>query len=955
MGGQSEQVVRFEVLGPLRATRGGVALNLGPVQQQVVLAVLLLHANRAVGRDELITGVWGAQIPTYAVNLVQKHVSALRHVLASSPSTRQLAELVWTRAGYQLSLPERALDLELFEWHAEQARQARLRGDLQATDEELRAAMRLWRGPLCDGLVSPLVESERERLAERHLGIWEKRLEVDLAQSRHAEVISELRQLAGRFPLRERLHELLMLALYRSGRRAEALAVFRDARRRLKDELGIEPSTPLQQLQQQVLTGDPALEPAAADDGPGATVNEPRPTLPSQLPHGLAGFAGRRAELNQLHRTLLEDPRNEGDEPVVITAIDGTAGVGKTALALQWAHRIRDRYPDGQLYINLRGFDRSGAAMEPGEAIRAFLDAFGVPHQRIPIGLEAQAALYRSLLAGKRVLVVLDNARDAEQVRPLLPGSPGCLAVVTSRNRLHSLVVTEGAHTVSVGLLAMAEARELLIARLGRSRVAAEPAAADEIIASCARLPLALAIVAARAATRPQFPLSGLADQLRETRDRLDAFDDDSDVAGDVRAVFSWSYRALSDPAARLFRLLGLHPGPHVTVAAAASAAGRPRRDAGRALSELTRANMIGEPGPGRFVFHDLLRVYAGELALEQESEDDRRAAVQRMLDHHLHTAHCADRLLNPHRDPLPLNEPPSGVTTEGLADHERALAWFAAEHPALLSATDLASASGFDRHAWQLPWSMATFFDRRGHWHDQVAIQHVALAAMQRVAEPAFAAQAHLCLARAYSTLGRYGDAHAHLNQATTAYERTGDPVGRGHADLTLARVLYRQGRHAEALNHAEEALELYRSRLHRAGQAAALNAIGWFCALLNDHEKALVYCEEALALHAHLGDAYGEAAAWDSLGYAHSHLFHNERAVRCYLHATDLWRRLGDRFNEADTLGRLGDTFQAMGATTEARAAWQQAQDIFEDLHHPEADEIRSKLSRATAVTCA
>jgi DNA-binding SARP family transcriptional activator len=960
MGDRGGPVVRFEVLGPLRAWRGDVALNLGPVQQQVVLAVLLLQANRPIGRDQLIEAVWGAQMPAYAVNLVQKHMSGLRRVLEPGRAGRQVSELVWTRTGYLLSLPAGALDLELFEQHVERARQARVRGDLQATGDELRSALRLWRGPLCDGLVGPLVEGERDRLAERRLEVWEQRLELDLAQSRHADVVGELRQLATRYPLRERLHELLMLALYRSGRQAEALAVFQEARRRLSDELGIEPAAPLQHLQRQILTADPALEPDArvevvsaptADPPVVASVDEPGMALPSQLPHSLADFAGRQTELTRLHGLLLDDVRDDGGDPVVITAIDGMAGVGKTALALHWAHQVRDRFPDGQLYVNLRGFDRTGSVMEPGEAIRAFLDAFGVSPQPIPVGLEAQAALYRTLLADKRVLVVLDNARDAEQVRPLLPGSPGCLAVVTSRNRLDSLVVTEGAHAVSVGLLTVAEARELLASRIGRTRVSAEPAATEEIIASCARLPLALAIVAARAATHPQFPLAVLADELREARGGLDAFDDDSDVATDVRAVFSWSYRALSDPVARVFRLLGLHPGPHLTTAVAASLAGLPRRDTHRALTDLTRANLIEEPAPGWFVFHDLLRAYANELAHERDSDGDRRVAMHRMLDHYLYTAHTADRLLNPHRDPLLLAAPRSGVTVERITDHQRALAWFAAEHPALLSAVDLAATLGSDAHVWQLAWSLATYFDLQGHWHDQVAVQRAALTALGTTADRAYETRAHCCLARAYSTLGRDDDAHTHLRLAAALSDGADDPTGQGHTHLTTARVLYRQGRHGEALDHARQSLELYRHTGHRAGQAAALNAVGWFCSLLDDHETALVYCEEALALHAQLGDAYGEAAAWDSLGYAHEHLAHHDRAVRCYRHATELWRQLGDRFNEADTLGRLGDTYRAIGDMNAARASWQQAKNMFDALHHPAADDIAAKLSRIAA----
>jgi DNA-binding SARP family transcriptional activator len=963
MSERDTPAVRFDVLGPLRAERAGTGLNLGSVQQQVVLAVLLLHANRSVGRQQLIDAVWGADAPAYAVNLVQKHVSALRRVLEPGRSDRQPSRLAWTQSGYRLSVYDGALDLHAFEAELDRARSARARGDLATTGAALRAALGLWRGPLCDGLESPLLDAERDRLAERHIAVMEERLEVDIAQSRHGEVVGELRQLVVRFPLREHLHGLLMLALYRSGRQADALEVFQQARRHLRDELGIEPGAGLRGLHQQILAADPALDP---DQGfaslvPRAdTTAEPAPAhrydipVPSQLPHGLADFAGRGAELARLHELLGTDDADGSGQPVLITAIHGTAGVGKTSLAVHWAHQIRHRFPDGQLYVNLRGFDPSGSVMEPAEAIRGFLDAFAVPPQRIPVDLAAQSALYRTVLTGKRVLVVLDNARDAEQVRPLLPGSPGCLAVVTSRNRLTSLVATEGAHPVPVGLLTDAEARQLLRSRVGRARITAEPAAVEEIVARCARLPLALAIVAARAATNPHFPLVVLADQLRRTRGRLDGFDGE-DQNSDVRAVFSWSYQSLGDPVARLFRLLGLHPGTHLTTAVAASLAAVSRREVNTALGELARANLIEERSPGRFAFHDLLRAYARELAHDVETDGDRRAATRRMLDHYLHTAHAADRLLSPHRDALTVEPPAPGVTVEELSDHGQALTWFTTEHAVLLAAVEVAAVQKFDDHAWQMPWTLTTYFDRQGHWNDQVLVQRTAVEAARRTATPADQAHAHSCLARAYSQLRRNADAHAHLQQALALYADADDHAGQGHTLLAIAHALYWQNRNAEALSHAQRALALFRDSDHRAGQAAALNAVGWFRSLLDDHENALACCEEALALHRELGDTYGEAAALDSLGYAHHQLHHHDRAVACYQQALDRFRALGDRFNEAGTLGRLGDALHARNDVPAACAVWRSAEAILDALHHPDADRIRRRISDSTESLCA
>ena len=443
------------------------------------------------------------------------------------------------------------------------ARAARAAGQLQEAAEALHSALGLWRGPVCDGLSSPFLDAQADRLDESRISVLEERIELDLAIGVHADLIAELRDLVARHPLRERLYGLLMLALYRVGRQADALTVFRDARRHLHDELGVEPGAALQQLHQQILAADPELVAAAPEVAEVGAMTGTRRPLPAQLPHQIPDFTGRHAELDRLD-ALVTGPHENIGTSVVITSIAGTAGVGKTALAVHWAHRISKEFPDGQLYVNLRGFDPTGSAMKPAEAIRGFLDAFGVTPQQLPTSLEAQAALYRSSLAGRRVLILLDNAADEDQVRPLLPGSPGCLVIVTSRNELRGLIVTEGAQPVLLDLMSVPEARQLLSRRIGVSRVDAETQAVDSIIALSARLPLALMLVAARAATHPGFRLSALAAELSEAGGSLDAFDSE-DQATNVRAVFSWSYQRLSVSGQRLFRLLGLHFGPDVS------------------------------------------------------------------------------------------------------------------------------------------------------------------------------------------------------------------------------------------------------------------------------------------------------------------------------------------------------------------------------------------------------
>jgi tetratricopeptide (TPR) repeat protein len=744
--------------------------------------------------------------------------------------------------------------------------------------------------------------------------------------------------------LDERLAGQLMLAMYRSGRQGDALEVYRRMRRRLADELGVDPGAPLEHLHRQILTTDPSLA------APGLVVSGP--SVPRQLPVSPWSFTGRDRELAQLDALL----NSAGKQPtaVVISAVSGTAGIGKTTLAVHWAHRAAARFPDGQLYINLRGFDPSGSVLAPADAVRRFLDALQVPPDRIPVDPEAQAALYRSQVAERRMLVVLDNARDSGQVRPLLPAAPTCLVLVTSRNQLSGLVAADGAHPIDLDLLSVGEARELLAQRLGTHRVDAEPDAVAEIITRCARLPLALALIAARAAARPKVALAVLAGELADARQRWETLTGD-DPHTDVRAVFSWSYHALTPAAARVFRLLGLHPGPDISGPAAASLAGIAPDEVQPLLADLTRASLLTEPTTGRYAYHDLLRDYATQLADTIDTAEQRNAATGRMLDHYLHTAYPAARLLYPARDPIPLAPPRAAVTPEQLDDPEHALDWFNAERPVLLAAVGHAATTGFDTHTWQLARTLATFLDRRGHWHDLVAVGREAVAAALRLADPTIQATTHSHLAFAYIQLGRLDDAHNELRQAQDLATRTGGQTQQAHTHRHLAYLWERRGQPEQALDHARQAADLYQATGHQVGRADALNVVGWCHTLLGEHQQALTYCQQALTLHQQLDDRYGEAATWDSLGYAHHHLGQYHRAISCYEHALALYRDLGDRYNEAATTTRLGDTHQATGSSRAARDAWQQALPILDDLGHRDADEVRIKLARATATGAA
>jgi DNA-binding SARP family transcriptional activator len=933
--------VEFRLLGEVEVRVDGRAVAVGHARQRGVLVALLIEANRPVPADQLLDRVWTDRLPQRARNALSGYVSRLRQVLPTGgPAT-----IARQPGGYRLTVDPMAVDLHRFHHLLGLARAAADEDEAVALFEQ---ALGLWRGEPFGALETPWLSTVRSSLEAQRLGAELDRNDLALRRGRHAALEGELAEMATAHPENERLAGQLMLAQYRCGRQAEALHHYERLRRRLAEELGADPSPPLRRLHQQILTSDPVLmlTPASAAAAVPAWTSTP---VPRQLPAPPRSFIGRAGELAALDALLDPGPRN-ASTTVVVSAVSGTAGVGKTALAVFWAHRVAERFEDGQLYVNLRGFDPSGSVMSASEAVRGFLDALGVAPERVPSTLDAQVGLYRSLVAGRRMLVVLDNARDAEHVRPLLPGTPGCLVVVTSRNELTGLLASDGAHPITLELLTSAEAHDLLAHRLGRGRLAAEPAAAAEIISRCARLPLALTIVTARAATHPGFPLAVFAEELRNTGTALDALAD-TDPRMNVRAVFSWSFHTLSDPAARLFQLLGLQPGPDVAAPAAASLAALPTAHARTVLAELAGAHLMAEDRPGRFTLHDLLRAYAIEQAHAHDPEAERAEATHRVLDHYLHSAHTAAGSLHRVHDPIAVAPPQPGVTPEAPFDHDGAMAWFAAEHQVLLAVIQQAARTGFHSHVWQLAWTLTTFLDRRGHWHDWVTTGLAALVATRRLADPFEQARAHRSLARAYTRLDRLDEAHVHLGQAL---ELDGDliddagagPAGPAETRLRLSQVLERQGRYAEALDNAVASLTLFRAAGQRVGQAIALNAVGWCHAHLGDHHRALERCRRALALLRRFGDRVGEADTLDSLGYAHHHLGHHRQAITSYRRATHLYRVLGDRYDEAATLTRLGNTYHAVGDTDAASATWHRALTIFDELDHPDAERVRTKL---------
>jgi DNA-binding SARP family transcriptional activator len=929
--------LRLAVLGPLTAIRDGTPMPLGPLSQRAVLALLAISPGELIHRASLIDVLWGDMPPRTAVTQVQRHLSGLRRILNPGRPTRDNSGLlVSTGACYRLRATSGQLDLLEFRDLTRRAEARRSAGDAESACDLYEEALSLWRGdPLADiGILMghPAVTDLNHQRAAVTVAYGE----TTCAAGRYERAVPRLQQLASRELLHEQVHALLMIALAGNGQQAAALEVFENLRRRLDEQLGVGPSAELSDAHLRVLRGD---VPRATRD----QVKVVRSLVPRQLPAALSQFVGRQAEQAELN-CLLGPAPGYGD-PMVISVISGTAGVGKTALALHWAHQVSGHFPDGQLYVNLCGFGPSGAPVWPGEAIRGFLNALGVPPERVPASEEERAALFRSLVAGKRMLIVLDNARDTGQVRPLLPGSPGCLVVVTSRSQLASLIAAEGARRVTLDVFTEAEARELLVCRLGIPTVTQEPEAVTGLIRLCARLPLALAIVAARAAVRSYVALAMIAAELEDASTRLDALDA-GEPASSIRAVFAWSYQSLTEPAACLFRLLGLHPGPAISAPAAASLAGVSHRAAGKALGELTGAQLLSEHAPGRFAFHDLLRAYAAEQAGISETEAGRRAAIHRMLDHYLHTARAASLLLHPYRSPITLSPPQPQVHCEALADRSQALAWFRTEREVLLAVSSLAADGGFGAHAWQLPWAMAAFLYAHGYWQELVTTQGSALDFTRRDGDLAGQAEAHRYLGQACQRLGSYADAVAHLTETVRLCGQLGSSAPQARAYLNLSNIFDLQDRVHDALSNAERSLKLYRAAGHQVGEAQALNAVGWCHLRLGNHQNALDFCERALAVHRELGNWRSEAVTLDSIGCAHYHLGHYREAIACYQQAIEVQGDEGDRYAQSAILTRLGDAQLAAADSCAARNTWRQALAILEDLHLPDADQVRAKL---------
>ncbi|MFE2754384.1 BTAD domain-containing putative transcriptional regulator [Actinosynnema sp. NPDC059335] len=919
--------VEFRVLGPVRATIGERPVDLGHARQRCVLAVLLIEANQWLSADQLLDRAWGDRVPHGGRNTLYGYLSRLRRALRDTHE----AHIVHRANGYELVVDEDAVDVHRFR---------RLVAFARAETDQARAlelaerASALWRGEALLGLDTPWTTTVRNALERERFAADTDRLDLALRLGRHSALLPELTDRTTAHPLNEHVTAQLMLALYRAGRQAEALDQYRRLRARLADELGAEPGSELRRLHQRILSADPDLT---------APEEDRSPVTPRQLPAAPAPFTGRVPELAALDRALLGASGDASGEVVTGTvAIGGVGGIGKTWLALSWAHRNLHRFPDGQLFVDLQGFSPAGDPVDPADALRGFLAALGVAPDRAQSNPDV---LYRSLMAGRRALVVLDNAATADQVVPLLPGSPTCTVLVTSRTSLPSLIDRHGAHHLPLGVLTPGESRALLTSRLGAHRTDAEPDAVDELVGLCGRHPLALAITARHAATRPRLPLAELAAELREPG--LDALDHETDVTASLPAVLSWSLHRLTARQRMVFVLLGIAPGPDIDVPAAASLTGLTTAEARRALRVLEDHSLLDRHPHGRHAMHDLVRAFAASAA-DQLPEPEREAALERLTDFHLHTAHHAERLLNPHRPEIRLDPPVPGSRPLRLPDRAAALAWMDDHHLHLLAVQHTAATRRRHRVVWQIAWSLGTFHRLRGHVHDDLAVWQAAADAAAHLPDPAARILAHRLLGHALAELERHDRAITHLHRALALAREHHDLTQQAHTQHALTWAWEQHGDDHRALEHARHALDLFRALDHPVWEATALNMVGWYAARVGEYDDAREHCRAALDLYRRHGDPDGEADTLDSFGWIEHHTGHHREAIDHYRQALALYRTVGNTTEAADTLNNLGHPHTALGDHTRARAAWQEALDLYRRQgRHADAERVQAHLA--------
>ncbi|MER5460260.1 BTAD domain-containing putative transcriptional regulator [Streptomyces sp. NPDC002668] len=958
--------LRFSVLGPVRAWRGGEALPSGSPQQRALLAALLLRDGRTATASELIDAIWGEDPPSQALAAVRTYASRLRKVLSADA-------LVSESGGYAIRVRRDALDLATAQELAVEAEKARAAGDRGQARALVNKSLGLWDGEPLANVPGPYAENQRARLEEWRLQLLETRLDLCLEVGAHAEAVSELTALTAAHPLRERLRELLMLALYRSGRQAEALAVYADTRRLLAEELGVDPRPELSRLQQRILQADVELARPSEEPAPA-----PQITRPAQLPATVPDFTGRASFVRELGDQLATA---EGSV-MAVSALAGIGGVGKTTLAVHVAHEARPHFPDGQLYVDLQGAGNRSA--DPETVLGAFLRALGTADSAIPDSLDERAALYRSTLDGLRVLVLLDNARDAAQIRPLLPGTPGCAALVTSRVRMVDLA---GAHLVDLDVMSPEEALQLFTKIVGEERVTSEREAALDVVAACGFLPLAIRIAASRLAARRTWTVSVLAAKLADERRRLDELQ-----AGDlaVKATFELGYGQLEPAQARAFRLLGLADGPDVSLAAAAAVLNLPPQVTEDLLEALVDTSLLESAAPGRYRYHDLVRLYARACAeRDEEPPAERESALTRLLDFYLSTAarvfaieRPGDRLV----DHLARTEYEGLVFTDG---HD-AQDWLYAEANCLLASARQASSGKRLRLAVDLLWAAQDLAESGANSKLYESVALSARDAARATGDVRTEARARTSLTNVHMVAGRYDEADEEAKRAAVLAKSAEDPAPVYWSDNDRGIIAFNQGRHAEAEEHLRRATEGSRADDNRPGEASALCNLSRVQLSMGRTSQAITLAEQGVDIYDRIGHTLRLANARYALGVALTHAGRHTEALDQLLEALErfetnrqrLWEGTthfriaqahltarrpaqaaqhaeqalasgcigGDR-TRANVLITLGRALDSLGQADRARACWREALSLHEQSGAAEAEEVRGLLSPLSA----
>jgi len=941
--------MRFLLLGPLVVADGaGGRVTVAGPRVRALLAALLLQANVPVPAGELAEMVWDGSPPPGAAATLRSYVRRLRRALDS-----EAARITASGAGYVIRVEQAELDVREFEALCRDARAALGAGAWGEASAAATRALGLWRAaPLVDVPSEALSGEFVPGLERLRLQALEDRFDAGLRLGQCQELIPQLQEWTARHPLRERFCAQLMLALAGTGRRAQALAAYQQARSVLVEELGIEPGPELREIHRQILDGDAVQAASAAADlqpGPVAgtavtgaaagfpgTAAGPAPGRPAQLPADIADFTGRQAQAASLHEALTTHEAS-GDSGVVrVMVVAGAAGLGKTTLAVHVAHQVRDLFPDGQLFVPLSG--ASGQPALPGEVLARFLRDLGTDGEKIPADEAERAALYRTLVAGRRLLIVLDDATDAAQVRPLLPGSASCAVVVTTRSRTPFLVATGFA---DLGVLPEPDVRELFSRIAGAARLAAEPEATAEIVRACAGLPLAVRICAARLATRPHWPVAAMAARLADER-RLDEL-----RIGDleIRASFRVSYDSLRAGPARAFRLLGLWPGQRISLPAAAALTGEPEGDLAGALEELVDASLLESPEPDWYQLHDLLRLFAAERAQVQETQEARAAAVTRLLGWYQARATAAADLLSPRRYRIPGDQPPpAGPPPASARD---ALAWYDHEHADLIAAIRLAAAAGLHEAAWRLPTALFELFGRRENWVGCITAHRIAVTSARQARSRPGEAWALHNLGWALAS-ARDAEALCCLQQASAIRQEIGDLDGEAQAALALSEALSRLHGPQAGYEHLLPRVELLRQTGKPLYLAAGLNNLGSYCGQLGRPDEAIGRLKEALDIFTAVGGGHGHGHGLENLGRVQLNSGRFSEAIASLSEAYRLHLAQGFLLGQAQALRDLGQAQRAIGQADQARESLEAALALFDDLKAvAEAEAIRSALA--------